>query len=373
MLIEIYYRIVAAIAAFCLILLVFFLPETFWDRTAVSSTTKGNTGDVGSLKDSPYATIVRETERQDSVETAQVTSYQEQANGSSSVTASTSISSKNIDASLPLQRNQTLNFADPLSPRLNPQWPEAAMDATKSRSIIEHHQYESKSLSNASTSPAKRNSSYTEYWRDQPPKSFTKSLLIFPGRLSNTPYHLIMIRPFILFAYPSIAWASLTYACSVGWLIVLSESISSLYRNRDTYNFTAFETGLIYLSAFVGGVLGTAVAGKASDIVVKAMSKRNGGVYEPEFRLVMMVPVAICSVAGLMGFGWSIEIKDMYMVPTVFFGLISFGCSLGSTVAISFAVDCYREFAGEALVTLNFSKSKSIDLLWVIVPCGFDG
>lgn len=75
----------------------------------------------------------------------------------------------------------------------------------------------------------------------------------------------------------------------------------------------------------------------------------------------MIVPVAICSVAGLMGFGWSIQVKDMYMVPTVFFGLISFGCSLGSTVSISFAVDCYREFAGEALVTLNFSKSKFVN------------
>jgi len=47
------------------------------------------------------------------------------------------------------------------------------------------------------------------------------------------------------------------------------------------------------------------------------------------------------------------------MVPTAFFGLISFGCSLGSTTAITFCVDSYREYAGEALVTLNFSKSIS--------------
>lgn len=247
MLINFFYRIVAAVAALCLVLMTVFLPETFWDRTASSTATQ------------------------------------------------------------------------PLAEEKN---------------------------------------SYTHYWRHQPPKSFTKSLTIFPGRLSDSPYHLIIIRPFILFAYPSIAWASLTYACSVGWLIVLSESISHLYRNRETYDFTALQCGLVYLSAFIGGVLGTAVAGKASDFAVKSMAKRNGGVYEPEFRLVMIVPVAICSVAGLMGFGWSIEVKDTYMVPTVFFGLIGFGCSLGSTVAISYAVDCYREFAGEALVTLNFSKSK---------------
>jgi hypothetical protein len=44
-------------------------------------------------------------------------------------------------------------------------------------------------------------------------------------------------------------------------------------------------------------------------------------------------------------------------VPTIFFGIISFGCSLGSTTAITFCVDSYRQYAGEALVTLNFTKN----------------
>jgi hypothetical protein len=62
-------------------------------------------------------------------------------------------------------------------------------------------------------------------------------------------------------------------------------------------------------------------------------------------------------VIGLMGFGWSAEQHDHWMIPTVFFGIISFGCSLGSTTAITFVVDSYRQYASEALVTLNFSKN----------------
>jgi hypothetical protein len=87
------------------------------------------------------------------------------------------------------------------------------------------------------------------------------------------------------------------------------------------------------------------------------MSRRNGGLYEPEFRLVMAIPIAITTVIGLMGFGWSAEVHDAWIVPTIFFGIISFGCSLGSTTAITFCVDSYRAYAGEALVTLNFSKN----------------
>ncbi|KAJ4248906.1 hypothetical protein NW757_008020 [Fusarium falciforme] len=198
---------------------------------------------------------------------------------------------------------------------------------------------------------------YTHNLRQQPPKTFTQQLRPWHGRLNHDSWLKVMVRPFILFAYPAVLWSSAVYACSVGWLIVISESIAMIYRDRESYDFDALQTGLVYVSPFVGGILGTGVAGKISDIIVKAMARRNGGLYEPEFRLVMAAPILISTCIGLMGFGWSAEEKDHWIVPTVFFGIVSFGCSLGSTTAITFCVDSYRQYAGEALVTLNFSKN----------------
>jgi MFS family permease len=168
----------------------------------------------------------------------------------------------------------------------------------------------------------------------------------------------VMVRPLILLAYPAVLWSSMVYALSVGWLIVLSEAVSDVYRSSHTYNFSALSTGLVYISPFVGGILGTVVAGKVSDIIVRWMTRRNGGIYEPEFRLVMGLPIALTTSIGLMGFGWSAQERDHFMVPTCFFGILSFGCCLGSTTSITFCVDSYRQYAGEALVTLNFCKSK---------------
>jgi hypothetical protein len=198
---------------------------------------------------------------------------------------------------------------------------------------------------------------YTTQLRTAPKLTFVQQLKPWNGRLHRDNWFRVAIRPFILFAYPAVLWSSVVYSCSVGWLIVLSESVAIIYRSKDTYNFSALSAGLIYLSPFIGGVLGTAVAGKVSDIIVRAMSRRNGGLYEPEFRLVMAIPIAITTVIGLMGFGWSAQVHDAWIVPTIFFGVISFGCSLGSTTSITFCVDSYRQYAGEALVTLNFSKN----------------
>ncbi|KAI2634662.1 MFS general substrate transporter [Hypomontagnella submonticulosa] len=229
---------------------------------------------------------------------------------------------------------------------------------------------ESEKMSFSNLATITKGQAYTHALRKAPPKTFTQHLRVHYGRLNQDKWWKAAIRPLILFSYPSVLWSAAVYACSVGWLIVISESVAVIYR-EGSYHFSALQTGLVYISPFVGGVLGTAVAGKVSDIIVKAMARRNGGLYEPEFRLVMAAPVALTTVIGLMGFGWSADENDAWIVPTVFFGVVSFGCSLGSTTSITFCVDSYRQYAGEALVTLNFSKNVLHGLVFSLFVTGW--
>lgn len=119
---------------------------------------------------------------------------------------------------------------------------------------------------------------YTDFYREAPEKSYVQSLKPWNGRLVKDKWIKVMVRPFILYAYPAVLWSSLVYALAVGWLIVLSESVAEVYRNHETYNFTALQVGLVYISPFVGGVIGTAVAGKISDLIVRYMARKNDGV-----------------------------------------------------------------------------------------------
>jgi hypothetical protein len=229
---------------------------------------------------------------------------------------------------------------------------------------------ESERMSFANLAAATTGQVYTHNLREAPRQSFKEQLKLHNGRINQDKWWKAAIRPFILYSYPAVLWSSAVYACSVGWLIVISECVAVIYR-EGIYEFNALSTGLVYISPFIGGVLGTAVAGKVSDVIVKAMARRNGGLYEPEFRLVMVIPITITTLIGLIGFGWSAGVDDPWIVPTVFFGVLSFGCSLGSTTAITFCVDSYRQYAGEALVTLNFSKNVLHGLVFSFFVTGW--
>lgn len=233
-----------------------------------------------------------------------------------------------------------------------------------------HSDTDSERLSFSNLASATMGQVYTHRLREAPPQSFRSQLKIHNGRINQDKWWKAAARPFVLYSYPAVLWSSAVYACSVGWLIVISECVAVIYR-EGYYQFGALSTGLVYVSPFVGGVLGTAVAGKVSDVIVKAMARRNGGLYEPEFRLVMVIPIAITTLLGLIGFGWSADVDDPWIVPTVFFGIVSFGCSLGSTTSITFCVDSYRQYAGEALVTLNFSKNVLHGLVFSFFVTGW--
>lgn len=186
---------------------------------------------------------------------------------------------------------------------------------------------------------------------------FTTGLSLYKGKISSQKWRLALIRPFILYSFPHICFGALMYSFSVVWLIVICEVIAEIFTNKDTYNFTIIETGLIYISPFVGGCFGSLLGGRMSDFVVRKCSKWNNGLYEPEFRLFMILPAVLTTTIGLIGFGWSAERQDLWIVPVIFFGIMSFGCSLASTSGITLAIDAHKSFAQESLVTFNLTKN----------------
>ncbi|KAJ5510292.1 Major facilitator superfamily domain general substrate transporter [Penicillium expansum] len=356
--------IVAMIVGMCLVLLFFFVPETFWDRTPRPRVHKHKRPSRG-VSDlvshgfrgrRPYIQPLEESTEQADLDPALAPKKSKHAHvgfaddhpehGDQAVEteksdfvseAGNATDGDRTTTQPPTPANEKDDdFLQPLPHVLVPGAHPDDLETARSAAISPAR---TESLEPAGTS-LPTTLQYTNRLRERPKIPYSQLLRVWNGRIAQDSWYRVAVRPFVLFAYPAVLWSTVVYSLSVGWLIVLSESVAHIFESKAHYNFTALQTGLIYISPFVGGLLGTAVAGKVSDIITRFMTRRNGGIYEPEFRLVMAIPIALSTVIGLMAFGWSAEIGDSWIVPTIFFGLIS-----------------YRQYAGEALVTLNFSKN----------------
>lgn len=139
---------------------------------------------------------------------------------------------------------------------------------------------------------------------DIPQKSYVQMLLPFSGRKSDESYWKLLLRPFPLFGHPGILWACLIQGTMIGWTVFIGVVLAAIFLGPPNF-WNEVKTGYAYTGAFIGAVLGFVIAGGLADWSAKYMTRKNGGIYEPEFRIVLVIPQLIFGCAGLFGFGIS--------------------------------------------------------------------
>ena len=177
-----------------------------------------------------------------------------------------------------------------------------------------------------------------------PKASYRQMLMPFNGRKSDESYWKLLLRPFPLFAHPAIMWACLIQGTMIGWTVFIGIILAAIFLGPPLF-WTEVKTGYAYTGAFIGAVAGFLVAGGLADWSAKFMTRRNGGIYEPEFRIVLVIPQLVFGCAGLYGFGVTASrlIDFPHVTPIVFFGLEVMGMVIGAVAASLYIVDAHRE------------------------------
>ena len=180
-----------------------------------------------------------------------------------------------------------------------------------------------------------------------PPKvSFARSLLPFNGRKTDENLFKLILRPLPLFLHPAVLWACLIQGTLIGWTVMIGVVLAAIFLGPPLW-FTEVQTGYMYTGPFVGAVLGFVLAGILADWSMNVMVKRNKGVYEPEFRIVLVVAQMVVGCAGLYGFGITAHDVERYgwFWPDFFFALEVMGMVLGAVASALYIVDAHRKFS----------------------------
>ncbi|KAK3641702.1 hypothetical protein LTR22_016410 [Elasticomyces elasticus] len=120
-------------------------------------------------------------------------------------------------------------------------------------------------------------------------------------------------RPFLhliwdtlsLVRFPAVAYTALMWGSTLMWFSILVTTMST-YFTLPPYNFSPSGIGLMNLAPFLGTVLGLSLS-SCNDWIILRLSKRNGGMFEPEMRLWLGLVGVVLAPAGLLLFGLSMS------------------------------------------------------------------
>ncbi|OQE01728.1 hypothetical protein PENVUL_c041G00465 [Penicillium vulpinum] len=201
--------------------------------------------------------------------------------------------------------------------------------------------------------------SRTEAVKKVPEKdSFAKSLRLFNGRKTDESFFKLLLRPFPLFFHPAILWACLIQGAVIGWAVFVGVVLAIVFLGPPMW-FQEDQTGYLYTGAFIGSIVGLILSALLSDSINKLMIRLNCGKYEPEFRILLVIPQLIFCGIGIYGFGWTANDVMQYgwLLPDVFFAFLIVGMVMGAVAASLYIVDAHREMAVEAFTCMLVFKN----------------
>ncbi|KAL2859510.1 major facilitator superfamily domain-containing protein [Aspergillus pseudodeflectus] len=176
------------------------------------------------------------------------------------------------------------------------------------------------------------------------------------------PFHLLVKSPIVLLLS---TYMSFVY----GLLYLFFTTISSVFRTQ--YGFSTGLSGLAYLGIGMGFAVGLAFMALTNDRMLVRATRHNGGVFEPEMRLPLMIFFSSILPISFFWYGWTVEKEVHWIVPII--GMFPFGVAMmGVYMPIqTYVIDCYPKYAASANATLTATRSLVGALLPLAGPTMF--
>ncbi|ATY63700.1 Major facilitator superfamily transporter [Cordyceps militaris] len=188
-----------------------------------------------------------------------------------------------------------------------------------------------------------------------PIKSYRQRLALLTVT-SGSILHDIYEPLVILVTFPAITYTALAYGVLLAWFAALI-SVQATYMFDPPYNFTSIGVGLMNIAPFIASIPGVWIGGYLNDKMIVWLAHRNHGVYEPEMRLWMILPLALIAPAGILLFGLGLDNGVSWPVLAVGFGMYGFCLTAGGVISLAYAMDCYHDVIGNALVGVTLIRN----------------
>lgn len=187
----------------------------------------------------------------------------------------------------------------------------------------------------------------------EPRHSYWQRMSIYRHRETiKAGYWSIVFASFRLATLPAPVWASIQLVVTT-FLVGVVMTTQAMLFSVAPYNFTTAQMGLMYIALLLGSLVGSYLGGPATDWLVILMAKRNGGIHEPEHRLLAWIPVPFLASGGTLLYGLGAYNQLHWTVPCIGLFLIGIYLNLSLPVCLGYAFDCYTSLEDETAQLTN--------------------
>lgn len=145
-----------------------------------------------------------------------------------------------------------------------------------------------------------------------------------------------------VFAFPAVVYSGLQWGAQDAWLTFYLTVEEDNYYNPP-WNYSNEAVAIMNVPTLIGATIGCIYGGWFSDVFVKWMAKRRGGISEAEDRLWLMYLSALVNPAGLMLFGIGSSKGWSWPGPYVGLAMIGFGFGCAGDISMAYLMDAYPD------------------------------
>jgi hypothetical protein len=163
--------------------------------------------------------------------------------------------------------------------------------------------------------------------------------------------------PVKVFLNPVILWAGLMLAGPADMVLFFNLTESPILAAPPSL-FAPDQVGYTNFAFAIGALIGLATAGPFSDWVAARATRKNGGLREAEMRLPALLPYMVVTALSIILGGLAYQHQWAWGHIVVWgFGLAGLSVTTVPTIAIAYAIDCYKPISGEIMVVATVCKN----------------
>jgi hypothetical protein len=209
------------------------------------------------------------------------------------------------------------------------------------------------------------------YGANDPKLSWFQQLTVFRGRITDRSFVKALLQPFPLMIFPAVIFSTVVNGAFITWMVT-SGLVTFQVLAYHPYDLQPDTLAYIGLPGSAVGLIAAVSAGMLNDWMIKKLAKMNNGVYEPEFRLLAMIPGTLFTTLGFYLTGPAYA--NHYSVPKIVaLGLLfHIGGPFAGSACITYIFDSHGHTTTEAFVATSLFKSVFIFFATQFVPKWFE-